>query len=102
MPFTYSIQRILEIVGDDAQCFGEYQGSITGIGSLSEAVAGDLSFLGNPKYRELVADSAASVVLLPLDYTEAPKAKQLYIKVENPSYALALLCFFSGNDWSRC
>lgn len=92
MPFTYSIQRILEIIGDDAQCFGEYQGSITGIGSLSEAVAGDLSFLGNPKYRELVANSAASVLLLPLDYTEAPKAEQLYIKVENPSYALALLC----------
>lgn len=92
MSFVYTIQRILEIVGDDAKCSGEYQGDVAGIASLSEATTGDLSFLGNSKYRDAVASSAASVLLLPRDYAEAPKPGQLYIKVENPSYALALLC----------
>jgi UDP-3-O-[3-hydroxymyristoyl] glucosamine N-acyltransferase len=92
MSFAYTTQRILEIVGDDAEFSGEYIGEIAGIASLAEAMAGDLSFLGNPKYRDAVASSAASVLLLPRDYTETPKAGQLHIKLDNPSYALALLC----------
>lgn len=92
MSFSYTIQRILEIVGSDAECSGEYLGAVGGIASLSEAVAGDLSFLGNSKYRDAVPASEASVLLLPRDYAAAPKAGQLYIKCENPSLALALLC----------
>ena len=92
MAFVYTTQRILEIVGDDAECSGEFQGHIVGIASLSEAAEGDLSFLGNAKYRDTVAASQASVLLLPRDYAEAPKAGQLHIKVDSPSYALALLC----------
>ena len=88
----YTVQRILEIVGDDAECVGEYQGDIVGIASLSEAVEGDLSFLGNSKYFKEVASSLASVFLLPKDYKEAPGKNQLHIKLENPSYSLALLC----------
>jgi UDP-3-O-[3-hydroxymyristoyl] glucosamine N-acyltransferase len=92
MAFAYTTQRILEIVGDDVECSGECHGEITGIASLSEAGEGDLSFLGNPKYRNEVEASGASVLLLPKDYTEAPKAGQLHIKLDNPSYALALVC----------
>ena len=90
--FVYTVSRILEIVGHDAECVGEYRGDILGIASLSEAGEGDLSFLGNPKYSRAVAATLASVVLLPRDYSEAPGTGQLYIKLENPSYALALLC----------
>ena len=90
--FCYTVQRVLEIVGFDAECIGEYQGDIVGIASLSEAVEGDLSFLRNSKYLKAVAASSASVLLLPKDYPEAPRKGQLYIKLENPSYALALLC----------
>jgi UDP-3-O-[3-hydroxymyristoyl] glucosamine N-acyltransferase len=92
MSFAYTTQRILEIVGADAEYSGEYKGDITGIASLAEAQAGDLSFLGNSKYRDLVASSSASVLLLPLDSTETPKDGQLLIKLESPSHALALLC----------
>ena len=92
MAFVYTTQRILEIVGDDAECSGGFQGDIVGIASLSEAAEGDVSFLGNSKYRDTVASSKASVLLLPRDYAEAPKAGQLHIKVDSPSYALALLC----------
>ena len=92
MVIAYSTERILEILGNDCQAVGAYDGSILGIASLAEAQAGDLSFLGNPKYRAAVADSQASVLLVPKDYDEDPKSGQLYLKLENPSFALALVC----------
>lgn len=66
--------------------------SIRGIAALSEAAAGDLSFLGNPKYKADVATTRASVVLLPADYVGEPAAGQLFLLVDNPSLALARLC----------
>lgn len=92
MAFAYTTQRILEIVGGDAVCAGDYQGEVYGIASLLEAREGDLSFLGNPKYKKDAELSEASVLLLPSDYSRAPKVGQLHIKLENPSFALALLC----------
>ena len=92
MVLNYSTKRILEILGKDCQILGAYDGSIRGIASLTEAESGDLSFLGNPKYRSKVADSRASVILVPNDYEETPKAGQLYLKLKNPSFALALIC----------
>ena len=92
MLLTYSTERILEILGDDCQVVGTYEGSIRGIASLAEAKPGDLSFLGNSKYRAEVRDSQASVLLVPKDYEETPKAGQLYLKLENPSFGLALIC----------
>jgi UDP-3-O-[3-hydroxymyristoyl] glucosamine N-acyltransferase len=92
MAFAYTTQRILEIVGADAECSGSFQDEITGIASLLEAREGQLSFLGNPKYRKDAELSEASVLLLPRDYAGAPKAGQLHIKLDNPSFALALLC----------
>lgn len=92
MALAYSTQRILEILGHDCEAAGAYDGMIEGIASLGEAEAGDLSFLGNPKYRSAVADSKASVLLVPREYDGVPKAGQLYLKLDNPSYALALIC----------
>lgn len=92
MAFAYTTQRILEIVGDSAECVGSYTEDVVGISSLKEAATGDLSFLGNPKYRTEVESSQASVLLLPKDYEGAPREGQLYIKLENPSFALALIC----------
>lgn len=93
MDLAYSIERILEIVGADATCVGSYAGRVSGLSSLGEAGVGDLSFLGNSKYRQEVAESNASVLLLPQDYEDhPPKTGQLFILLENPSYALALIC----------
>ena len=92
MVLNYSTKSILEILGNDCQILGDYDGSIRGIASLTEAESGDLSFLGNPKYRPKVADSQASIILVPKDYEETPQAGQLYLKLENPSFALALIC----------
>lgn len=66
--------------------------TVRGIASLSSARPGDLSFLGNPKYKTEVAATTASIVLLPPDYTGEPAAGQQFLFVEKPSVALARLC----------
>jgi UDP-3-O-[3-hydroxymyristoyl] glucosamine N-acyltransferase len=89
---TYTLSRVLEIVGQPCETLGSYDGEIQGIASLEQAQAGDLSFLGNPKYRSLVAGCQASVILVPTDYSGSPHAGQALVRVENPSFALALIC----------
>jgi UDP-3-O-[3-hydroxymyristoyl] glucosamine N-acyltransferase len=92
MRLDYSIERILEIVGEATECTGGYTGSIHAIASLEDGGSGDLSFLGNSKYRSQVAESKASVLLLPKDYEGEPRESQLFIRTDNPSYVLALIC----------
>jgi UDP-3-O-[3-hydroxymyristoyl] glucosamine N-acyltransferase len=65
---------------------------IRGIASLGSAREGDISFLGNPKYKTAVASTRASIVLLPPDFAGKPGANQLHLIVDNPSAALARLC----------
>lgn len=66
--------------------------TITGIASLATAREGDLSFLGNAKYRSAVATTRASAVLVPRDFPDAPATGRVFFRVENPSLALARLC----------
>jgi UDP-3-O-[3-hydroxymyristoyl] glucosamine N-acyltransferase len=65
---------------------------IRGLSALVGAGAGDLSFLGNPKYKPEVAATNASIVLLPPDFAGEPKPDQLFLLVDNPSVALAKIC----------
>lgn len=65
---------------------------VRGLAALTDAAPGDLSFLGNPKYKAEVAATRASVVLLPPDYAGEPQANQLFLLVDNPSAALARIC----------
>ncbi|MBS0633615.1 MAG: UDP-3-O-(3-hydroxymyristoyl)glucosamine N-acyltransferase [Verrucomicrobia bacterium] len=71
---------------------GATAATVRGLASLTSAAPGDLSFLGNAKYRSEVAGTRASVVLLPSDYEGVPQADQLFLFVDNPSVALAQLC----------
>lgn len=66
--------------------------TIRGLASLSSAQPGDLSFLGNPKYKAEVVASRASVLLLPPDYVGEPQPGQLFLIVDKPSVALAQIC----------
>ena len=66
--------------------------TIRDISALNVACAGDLSFLGNPKYKTEVATTAASLVLLPLDYVGEPAPGQQFLFVAKPSVALARVC----------
>jgi UDP-3-O-[3-hydroxymyristoyl] glucosamine N-acyltransferase len=66
--------------------------TIRGVAALGEALQGDISFLGNPKYRREVASTRASIVLLPPGYEGEPSPNQSFLLVDNPSVALARLC----------
>lgn len=66
--------------------------AIIGLAALADAGPGDLSFLGNSKYKADVAKTRASVVLVPQDYAGEPAADQLHLVVANPSVALAMIC----------
>ncbi|MBL9186219.1 MAG: UDP-3-O-(3-hydroxymyristoyl)glucosamine N-acyltransferase [Opitutaceae bacterium] len=71
---------------------GATHATVRGLAALAEAGPGDLSFLGNAKYKTEVPGTRASVVLLPADYTGEPAPDQLYLLVANPSVALARIC----------
>jgi UDP-3-O-[3-hydroxymyristoyl] glucosamine N-acyltransferase len=66
--------------------------AITGIASLGTAQPGDISFLGNAKYKASVASCRASVVLLPSDFSGPAGPNQIHMFVDNPSAALGRLC----------
>jgi UDP-3-O-[3-hydroxymyristoyl] glucosamine N-acyltransferase len=91
MQVAYTPAEIAAMVGAQ-RSVGTTAQTIRDIASLSGARAGDLSFLGNAKYRSQVAGSAASVLLLPLDYVGEPGPDQVFLFVENPSVALARVC----------
>jgi len=91
MQIAYQIQQ-LQTLCDATRKEGDYDGAVTGIASLRDAEPGDLSFLGNKKYTPEVKQSRASVILIPLDYDGDPQPGQCYLKVENPSLALARIC----------
>ena len=86
----YTVEQIATKVGGVVK--GEYRGVVRGIGALDKAGEGNLSFLGNKKYRDQVTSSVASVILLPEDYEGAPREGQAYLFVKNPSMALAVIC----------
>ncbi len=88
---AFTPAEIATLVGAD-RTIGTTTTTVRDIASLTAARAGDLSFLGNVKYKSQVADCVATVLLLPNDYVGEPKAEQVFIHVKNPSVALAKLC----------
>jgi len=92
MALVYPLSRIRQILGEDAEYEGSYEGEVTGIAALSEASSGDLSFLGNPKYKADALNSRASVLLLPKGFELESGSGQLHVRVANPSFSLALIC----------
>lgn len=66
--------------------------SIHSVSSLGLATAGDLTFLGNPKYKTEVQSTRGSIVLLPTSYVGEPHENQLFLLVDRPSAVLSQLC----------
>src|SRR5262245_47248939 len=91
MQVSYTPAEIATFVGAPRST-GTTIRPITDLASLSAARPGDLSFLGNAKYKAQVPGSAATAILVPLDYAGEPAADQVLIFVENPSVALAQVC----------
>jgi UDP-3-O-[3-hydroxymyristoyl] glucosamine N-acyltransferase len=91
MHVTFSAAEISAIVQPRA-IRGATAETVRGIAALEAAGPGDLTFLSNPKYRAQVAQTRASVILLPLDFVGEPAPGQMFLLVEKPSVALARLC----------
>ncbi len=91
MEIAYSLEQILALVGG-GQVEGTAAQPVRAIASLKTAEPGDLSFLGNLKYKGEVAGCRASLILLPPDYEGSPQPGQAYLRVPKPSLALALVC----------
>ena len=101
MPLAFTIAELASLTGAKA-VEGACAAPITGIAALAEATAVDLSFLGNAKYAEAVASSKAGAILVPVSFVGQPAAGQAFLRVDNPSYALALLCsVLEARLWPR-
>ena len=91
MTTSFTIDELASLTGAKA-VEGACAGPITGVAALAEATSADLSFLGNAKYADAVASSKAGVILVPVAFAGKPAAGQGFLRVDHPSYALALLC----------
>jgi len=91
MQVRFTVTELTQIV-QPLSVRGTGAPDVTSIASLDQAQPGDLSFLGNPKYKAQVAATKASVVLLPADFEGEPAEGQQFLLVKNPSASLALLC----------
>ena len=92
MNFSFTLQELSVLLGEGVAVQGRVSDAISGIASLDEAGAGDLTFLINPKLRSRVAHTQASVVLLPKDYEGEPQQEQAFLRVAEPADAFIRLC----------
>jgi len=101
MTFSLSADELVAICGS-GRLEGTTTEKIRAIASLAQARPGDLTFLGNPKYRPAVATTQGSVVIVPEDHPGAPGTNQAFLRVANPSLALARVCRRLEQDlWPR-
>ena len=83
MLISKSVNEIAELVGGHIK--GNYEGILTGVAGLKEAMATDVAFLGNEKYIPQVLPSKAGVVLVPTDYDVEPPEGRAWIVCKDPS-----------------
>ncbi len=94
MDLKISIERLFEILPDSQVEGSTKNKDLKGVASLESARQGDLSFLGNPKYKNLVQSTNATLILLPEDYDGSPKDEQIYLRIKDPSKGLASVCSY--------
>ena len=70
---------------------GDPEVEITGPSKIEDGKPGTITFLANPKYKEYIYTTEASIVLVDKDFEAEEKIKPTLIKVENVYAALAIL-----------
>jgi UDP-3-O-[3-hydroxymyristoyl] glucosamine N-acyltransferase len=80
---TFTLQELATMLG--GELVGDPTVEITGVASLGEATAGEISFFANRKYVGLLRKTRASAVFVPSDFAEPISAAQ--IRVSNPTKA---------------
>lgn len=77
---------------------GDAAAVITGLNSLQEAAAGEVTFLGNSRYLKTFQETKASAALVPNAFSETSPTGIALIGVENPTLAFsAVIKFFGPN-----
>jgi UDP-3-O-[3-hydroxymyristoyl] glucosamine N-acyltransferase len=101
MTTSFTLAELATLTGAES-VEGVCAGPVTGVAALAEATSADLSFLGNAKYADAVAASRAGAILVPVAFAGKPAAGQAFLRVANPSYALALFCgVLEARLWPR-
>ena len=85
---NYTFEQIVALVSPSKILGQNTQLTLKGIAGLDKATEGDISFLGNLKYKAEVFSSKASLILVPNNYVGSPRAGQVFLLVDNPSKAL--------------
>ena len=80
-----TIRNIVELVSGKL-LRGNPDAEVSNFASLDQADENCVSFFGNPKYKDQLAETKAGVVLTPSEEVEAPEATALIV-VENPILA---------------
>lgn len=88
---TYTLGTLAELL--DAELDGDADCEITGLASLREAGPGSLSFLNNPVYVPLLADTGASAVILEARFAGACPANRLVCDQPYVAFARATQLF---------
>ncbi|MDR3117416.1 MAG: UDP-3-O-(3-hydroxymyristoyl)glucosamine N-acyltransferase [Puniceicoccales bacterium] len=96
----YSMERLLELLHPTA-VLGHFAGTIRGVASLELAREGDLAFLDSRRYAARVAESRASILLLPESFAEKPRPGVAHFLLPNPSQAMNLFCMELERGQSR-
>lgn len=89
MAFALTLSELARWVDGDI-VRGGLDLSLTGMAALDAAGPGDVSFLGNEKYRAQFLKARASAVIVPRGETGGPEGMAL-IAVDNPSLAFAVV-----------
>jgi UDP-3-O-[3-hydroxymyristoyl] glucosamine N-acyltransferase len=98
--FSFSLAELEELLRP-SRTVGQSSHKISHIAGLSEAKAGDISFLSNPKYRLEAASCRASLILVPEDYAGQPNDDQALFYCPLPSSCLGKLCRYIERLYSR-
>ena len=84
-----TVRELAALVGGQFAKEAEASRLISGVAAAREAVEGDATFFGNPKYLAQIKATRATVVLVPPGFAEPVAA--IPVQVENPSLAFARL-----------
>ena len=82
-----TVSELAALVGGQLASGADGSAKISGVAALAEALPGEVTFFGNPKYLPQLRTSKASAAMVPLAFTEEVPA--LCIRCENPTLAFS-------------
>ena len=93
-PVRIKLSRLAELL--EVELDGDGDCEISGLGTLADAVPGQLSFLSNPAYAGQLADTRASAILIEERFRDACPANRLISSRPYVGFARATAIFHAG------